>query len=302
MRDAHARARARQAEEARIRREELGHLANDDDDDGDDVVVGGRKDEATTAVGGAGENDDEEGGGSGGEERDDPEQRQQPAMSEEDRERARAIAARFDTNREECRARRVEDREGLIERLRTRRLEIISSSGDDGGGDDDVGAGDRVAAAAAAAAAATALGQASATNADGKRKTGEEDGGMPRLTSTTFKTEDGREDPAMDGPSAAAKDNLGSSSEEEESDDDDDLEIVALPSTMSSGKFIPKGGFDKRKPSTVDLLFQHSSGNNKAVVRKDPQKASRHAVNPRAALQNALRVKFLNTGNRWLAR
>ena len=138
--------------------------------------------------------------------------------------------------------------------------------------------------------------------ADGKGKTGEEGGGMPRLTSTTFRTEDGREDPAMDGPSAAAKDNLGSSSEEEESDDDDDLEIVALPPTMSSGEFIPEGGFDKRKPSTVDLLFQHSSGNNKAVVRKDPQKASRHAVNPRAALQNALRVKFLNTGNRWLAR
>ena len=49
-----------------------------------------------------------------------------PKLSEEDRERARAIAARFDTNREEEVERREEERVGLIDVLRRRRLEILT--------------------------------------------------------------------------------------------------------------------------------------------------------------------------------
>lgn len=48
-----------------------------------------------------------------------------PKLSEEDRLRAQAIAARFDTNREDELVKREEDRVGLIEVLRKKRLEII---------------------------------------------------------------------------------------------------------------------------------------------------------------------------------
>ena len=48
-----------------------------------------------------------------------------PKLSEEDRLRAQAIAARFDTNREEELVKREEDRVSLIEVLRKKRLEII---------------------------------------------------------------------------------------------------------------------------------------------------------------------------------
>ena len=57
-------------------------------------------------------------------------QEEGPKLSEEDRERARAIAARFDTNREEEVERREEERVGLIDVLRKRRLEILSLGGE----------------------------------------------------------------------------------------------------------------------------------------------------------------------------
>jgi hypothetical protein len=49
-----------------------------------------------------------------------------PKLSEEDRARAQAIAARFDTNKEEEVVKREEERRGLIEGLRRKRLEIIT--------------------------------------------------------------------------------------------------------------------------------------------------------------------------------
>ncbi|KAL3785044.1 hypothetical protein ACHAWO_008572 [Cyclotella atomus] len=53
-----------------------------------------------------------------------------PKLSEEDRARAQAIAARFDTNREEELVKREEDRAGLIDVLRRKRLEIITLDDD----------------------------------------------------------------------------------------------------------------------------------------------------------------------------
>ncbi|KAL3774780.1 hypothetical protein ACHAW5_002181 [Stephanodiscus triporus] len=195
-----------------------------------------------------------------------------PRISEEDCELAQAIAARFDTDREELRIRRVEDRVGLIDRLRTRRLEIIASSGMDVG--------------------TVEFGVGSATmttNANVMAREDEDGRAMPRLTSTdVVEMEDGGNDPSSEDD----EDDDG-----DDDDDDDDLEIIAPPAPS-----LPSSSSDKRRQSTVDLLFQPSSGNNKMAMRKDPQKSSRPAVNPRAALQNALRVKFLNTGNRWLAR
>jgi hypothetical protein len=273
MRERHARARARQVEEARIRREELGHLADDDVDDG---LVANKEAKANVR-------ENEEVDNDAGE----------PRISEEDRDRAKAIASRFDTNREELRVRRIEDREELIERLRTKRLEIIASSGDE-----DV-------------RSVVTLGDGSTTKASAVgTTTKEENESMSRLKSSNVMMEDEGNDPAIDVPAVAKREDYNSNNdddsddddeddEEATSDDDDELEIIA-PS--SPWKLPTNATSDKLKTSTVDLLFQRSSGNSKAAARKDPKKTSRPAANPRAALKNALRVKVLNEGNRWLAR
>ena len=93
LRDNASRARERQLEEARIRKEELGHLATDEDK------------KAVKNEGGH-------------------------HVSELDKERLQAISARFDTNRDELLIRREEDRVDLIGLLRQRRLQIISSESD----------------------------------------------------------------------------------------------------------------------------------------------------------------------------
>eukprot|EP00804_Cyclotella_cryptica_P025850 CCRYP_002714-RC/>CCRYP_002714-RC protein AED:0.01 eAED:0.01 QI:82/1/1/1/1/1/3/769/1160 len=88
IRDHATKTRLRQLEEARIRQEELGNIASS--------TNCAKKEQDT------------------------------PKLSEEDRLRAQAIAARFDTNREEEVLKREEDRVGLIDILRRKRLEIIT--------------------------------------------------------------------------------------------------------------------------------------------------------------------------------
>ena len=89
LRDHHSKARQRQIEEARIRKEELGHLADDDD-------------EANLA--------------------------KKDKVSEEDRQRHAEIQARFNTTSEELIIKRREDRVGLIDRLRMARLEQLEEN------------------------------------------------------------------------------------------------------------------------------------------------------------------------------
>lgn len=93
IRDHASKTRLRQLEEARIRQEELGNIA---------CSTKGDKNEEDA-----------------------------PTLSEEDRLRAQAIAARFDTNREEEVLKREEDRVGLIDILRRKRLEIITLDEDE---------------------------------------------------------------------------------------------------------------------------------------------------------------------------
>jgi len=243
MQERHAKARERLIEKARIRRDELGHLATDEYDVGGEEE-GGKKKKKKMTIGEKDKEEDDSG----------------LKISEEDRRRAQIIAARFDTNREELRVRRVKDRVGLIDRLRTRRLEIIASVG-------MVAFGERSA--------------ATTTNEDGRAWEEDNRGVMPRLTSTDVNTEKCGKDPSIDGPADAASDDHGSSddddhgsSDNDDDDDEDDLEIIAPPTPS-----LPLSSSNKRKPSTVDLL-----------------------VNQRAALQNALRIKFLKKGNQWLAR
>jgi hypothetical protein len=105
LRDEATKRRLRQMEEARIRQEEMGHLA---DDHNDDAGAAGADSKSKVKL-------EEEKANVG------------PQISEQDRQRAMAIAARFDTNREELRVKREEDRVGLIGKLRQRRLESIAA-------------------------------------------------------------------------------------------------------------------------------------------------------------------------------
>jgi len=259
LRDRHAKARLRQLEEARIRKEELGHLANDDAG-GDDKSAAPKEDAA----------EGEEGEGAA-------------RFSKEDRERALLIAARFDTNREELRAKRAEDRVGLIERLRKKRLESMAM--------DEAGAG--------------------AEEGEAKEGDAKEDG--PKLTATndaatevpTIGT------PALAGAMVDLESDEDSSDGDEESDDD--LEIIAAPTAAKenmqqpaapsvakdSAKTVSSNSKAAKKTSAIDLLFQTGG---KATAQRPLKTARRSTADSRVAMRNALNAKRVQTSNRWLAK
>jgi len=256
LRDEATKRRLRQMEEARIRQEELGHLA---DDDKDDENAADSKSKIKS---------EEEKKASAG-----------PQLSEQDKQRAMAIAARFDTNREELRAKREEDRVGLIGKLRQRRLESIASkeflvedtskkvSLMDGSSEED--------------------------------RVGEEDGNNPPVKNETLTLTASVEPENDDGSDVENKGGMIELNDDGSDDDsDEELEIAApmsVPVNISSTR-------PKSKSSTFDsLLTKHG---NDAVRRPIvPQKKSKSvAGNPRMALRMALRKKQVQAGNRWLAR
>lgn len=265
LRDRHDKVRARQVEEARIRREELGHLA--DDNEKKMIIVKGQVDRGEEK-----KNDEEK-----------EDNHKGPKISEEDQERARAIAERFDTNREELRVRRIEDRVGLIDRLRTRRLEIIASSGDGG----IVVVEDNVK-------------KMSVMDVKMKKEDEDDVGVTPRLTSTIVKRENDESiiDEVTKNCATVDLDSDDDDEEDSDGDNDDDLEIIASKECNKA-----TSSNTTRKPSPVDLLFV-SSKTEGGFNRKIPQKtaSSRRVANPRMLLQNSLRVKVRSTGNQWLAR
>lgn len=255
LRDEATKRRRRQMEEARIRQEEMGHLADDHNDEAVDGAVDSKskvKSEEQKANAG-------------------------PQISEQDRQRAMAIAARFDTNREELRVKREEDRVGLIGKLRQRRLESITSNElsketkevDVMGVEEDKG---------------------------DEKKADVKDEGLP-LADPAQENNEGGGMIDLDDDSDSDGDSDGDSDDDSD-DDDDELEIVAqtpkAPMKVAAAKPKPKSVFDS-------LLSNHG----KDAVRRPivVQKKTKPAVsNPRMALRMALREKQVKAGNRWLAR
>ncbi|KAL7555233.1 hypothetical protein ACHAWF_018888 [Thalassiosira exigua] len=272
MRDRHADSRKRLLEEARIRREELGHLADEDNDgdgDGDDGET--KKEEDKKAA------EAKEGG---------------HRLSEEDRKRALAIAARFDTEDAEKVARRAAERAGLIGRLRARRLEGMDA------GEEESGA---AAAEAAAETAAEAEGSVGGGEARGHGpKGGDAAEVKPRLSFCD------RADPAGgEAVEAADKkvvdlsdDEDGSGCDDGDDESDDDLDIVA----PGAGGNVPGAGV--KKASVAISLLDQRRGSAVGPRRPPPAKggASLPATHQKAALMKALRARKAQLGNRWLAR
>ncbi|KAL9179897.1 hypothetical protein ACHAXT_007867 [Thalassiosira profunda] len=247
LRDRHDRARKRQLEEARIRREELGHLAPDAAQDPEEM-------KATQGPLVA-------------------------APTEEDRRRAVAIARRFDTERDELQMKRAEEREGLLERLRAKRLEGIE--------------------------AVEIRGEVRSETVGVGGKKDKMD--APRLTfGPAFGTgagdaKDGAPKEEAPEEAGAKKKNLrvldDDTSDEEESDDD--LEIAAPSSEDAEPSNHPTTG--KAKVSVEDLLSGHPSGRPSAH-RSDPQRTSKSKIlDPRAALRAALTARKVRQGNQLLA-
>lgn len=248
LRDEATKRRLRQMEEARIRQEEMGHLA---DDHNDDAGAAGADSKSKVKL-------EEEKANVG------------PQISEQDRQRAMAIAARFDTNREELRVKREEDRVGLIGKLRQRRLESIAAKEflDEMKKEDTLG-----------------------VHADkyNEEKADVKDEGLTLAA------------PASENNEDVGMIELDDDSDDDDSDDDD-LEIKA-PSHSSDANAPINAHATKPKPNSMldSLLSTHGKD---AVRRPIVAQIKSKSVpsNPRMALRNALRVKQVKAGNLWLAR
>ena len=287
IRDSATKARLRQIEEARIRQEELGHLAKDD------VESDGSNQEQKRQKSAANKEEEECSG---------------PQLSEQDRQRALAIAARFDTNREELRVKREEDRAGLIERLRQKRLESITLKefaeqikNEDGS---EVGVKDTA-----------QIFDKSNTNVEPHNLKEE----MLQLTASNNPVAGKGIIPVK---ATETTDVVGSYNDEDDSkgdDSNDELEIV-VPTFNKTSNLFPfdtassnhksgqnvniKGNvLSSRKGNSASILdFLLSKRRDGSVAPVQFKKRSKPLANPRAALRNVLRAKQIQAGNRWLAR
>jgi hypothetical protein len=252
LRDEATKRRIRQMEEARIRQEELGHLADDDinGDAADDSKSNSKKEEEKANAG--------------------------PQLSEQDRQRAMAIAARFDTNREELRIKREEDRVGLIGKLRQRRLESITSK------DflEETKKRDILAV------------ESNKDEKEEKKNDVEDEGSAEHANAP--EDNDGREFENNDGMIELDDDSDDGGDE----DSDDELEVAA---PNSSSLNIPATK-SKQKSSVFDSLLKNHGMDSTRRPIVGQKKSKSLTSNPRMALRMVLREKQVKAGNRWLAR
>lgn len=261
IRDHVAKARMRQLEEARIRNEELGHLASDDAE--------GNEEEGKENVS-----------------RKSGEIKSGPQLSEQDRQRAMAIAARFDTNREELVVKRAEIRVGLIDKLRQTRLENISLREFAIAVNNEEKA-DELARQTSNAESAKTTVKSECTEEDSQNSANQDDKESGK----------GDVDTSKNSTSAGMID-----LEESDEETDDELEIVApgsdntqTPTTKASDKennLIRKSAFD--------YLMSRSRG--QPSPSRQTKKSTKKVIDPRAALRISLIAKQKQAGNRWLAR
>ncbi len=199
-------------------------------------------------------------------------QRQQNQLSEVDRERAEAIAKKFQTDSEEMRLKRMEDRMGLLKLLEYKKLMLL----------------------------------------DIKKEDEKEGGGVSLETdqeilgsNTIAKSKVGQEMEVASETQDSGDDSDGDSTSDSESDSEDELEFI--PSTKTQQNTLKVSTTKEelktaRKTSPTSVIQYFSE---QAKVGGDERKNSivkNKFLNPRASLRNALRVKQFQQGNAWLAR
>ena len=222
-------------------------------------------------------------------------QRQQNKMSEVDRNRAQAIAKRLQTDSEEMRFKRTEDRIGLLKILEEKRLMLLNAS------DIDVDAND---------------------NSDEKKFTPAKDNQTATSDSKSEKVPDFGKKlemeteiddcsmPETNKPKGNIDEEVDSGSESEygsgsDSDSDDELEFIS--SDGNPAKALPAPNKQatattvrRNSPKSVIAYFK-----NNEIAGGDERKpiaAKNMFKNPRASLRNALKAKQYEQGNTWLAR
>jgi hypothetical protein len=190
--------------------------------------------------------------------------------NEEDQKRAQLIAKKFDTNTEEERIQRIEDRVGLLGRLKEKRLTVLAFESE-----------------------------------YTKKKTSPVDASLSstsqsQLTVDTFL---GHLDNGKDIESSEAESS-------DDDNDDMELEIIGKDDTlglnlkedMDKSK-VPVAATETKSPTSVFDFFSSKSSqsiNNRSNGQNKMTVASFN--NPRAALKKALRAKQFQNGNRWLAK
>ena len=189
-------------------------------------------------------------------------------LNEEDQKRAQLIAKKFDTNTEEARVQRMEDRIGLLGRLKQKRLDLLAVRGDSNDVNDEQD-----------------------ENEDNKKLSFLSS--MNKMDKDDIIVDDGQND--------------RSSSEEESSDDEDDgdveLEIIGKSTNTEMKSAI--NPLRKSSPTSVLDIFglkAQSSNSKHPSTKKQNNIVAASFSNPRAALRNALRAKQFESGNMWLAK
>ena len=196
-------------------------------------------------------------------------EKQQNKLSEVDRNRAEAIAKKFQTDSEEMRLKRMEDRMGLLKVLEDKRLMLLNAA--------DV----------------------SESQQDQKENDGEiQDKKIVKdesFQSEPLETGRNESNDAIDDESS-----IGS-----ESESDDELEFIPSvdipkPKPILSVSKESTTARMKTSPNSVISFFAESS--KTTGDDRKPIAAKNKFFNPRATLRNALKAKQFQQGNTWLAR
>jgi len=190
-------------------------------------------------------------------------QQQSQQLSAEELKRAKAIRDKFETNTEDMRMNRLEERMGLLERLRGKRLGLLCEEEEE---KRDMGV------------LIGNLGKKSESPKECKNQDGVKKEEVKKEETPAMITLEDEED----------------DSAESDTDSEDELEVLsskpALSKPLLSLQTAAKDKHPLPSPSPTSKQNYHR------------QKANANLMNPRMALRNALRQKSIKAGNMWLAR
>jgi len=211
----------------------------------------------------------------------------QQKVSEEDRKRAEMIAQKFETNTEEARIQRIEDRIGLLGRLDEKRLITLASFDDESDEEDED----------------VKLSVLASQNIEDK---------YHNLVSSHHIDSEG-DNKANDGQDKRNYENEDEDNSGDDDESDDELELVVTKTQKISTQRTSPGELqvvgNKTKNNSPNSVLNYfgcmakssdKSSLNEAKLVAAKKKTS--FANPRLALRNALRHKQFEKGNKWLAR
>ena len=215
-------------------------------------------------------------------------QQQKNKLSELDRNRAEAIAKKFQTDSEELRLKRTEDRMGLLKMLEDKRLMLLNvSNGSEKEHDGAHVEGNKD----------MKSNQENGYSQKNVETIGLETNGIVKDESSYSKLEK-----KLDSDHDSRNNDSESGSE---SESDDELEFIsagAAPQNAIHVSVNKQGPVPVRKSSPKSVIAYFSENTKTGGDERNPMAKKKKFANPRAALRNALKAKQFEQGNTWLAR